>query len=753
MSDILFPYQNPELDTEERLDDLMSRMTLKEKIGQLDMKFGNEYCTKHDPNHYLSVSPDSEYDYEKLAEDFGESGLGCIHDNYSVPSVMNKIQRFFVEKTRLGIPVIFTGEALHGICGTRGTILPNPTAWAATFDTAEGEKAGRVIATEARALGIHEILAPNLDVARDPRWGRTEETFGEDTYLSSRFAAAVISAEQNGDISKPDSVISEPKHYCVHGVPEGGVNCAPSNVGTREVENCYLPVFEAGIKEGGAYDVMVSYNSIDGDVVITSEHYLKDVLKERLGLKGICRSDWSAVERVKVTHHLTDDDKETIYLTKKNGLDCLGGCECSHEFWVNSLCELVSEGRISEENINDSCRRILRLKFLLGLFDNPYTDENRWESVVHSQAHKDVALEIAEKSVTLLKNDGTLPLVKNHIKKIALIGPSSDTQQIGNYSSVPVYVEIPSVYEELKKALPDADIVQAEGCGICDDFELTGIAADQPHLKREKLKKINDALDEAVEAAKGSDIIIFVGGDNELTSGECHDRCELTLSGRQRELIVRLSELGAPVVLVLENGRPLELSKESEVCSAIIETWFGGECGAKAVVEALTGDINPGGKLPYSLPRKSGMIPCYYSMLPGRSNNYIEGDGISLYPFGHGLSYTTFEYSDLVLEKTGDSDVNVKVTVNNTGSVSGDETVQIYVDDCESSVVTPPLLLKAFKRVTLAPGEKQTLEFNLDYTSFRLMNAKYEWTLEHGKFRICAASSSRDIRLESFITL
>ena len=413
----------------------------------------------------------------------------------------------------------------------------------------------------------------------------------------------------------------------------------------------------------------------------------------------------------------------------------------------------VKEQLIDEDKINDSCRRILRLKYLLGLFDNPYTDESRWESVVHCEEHRKIALEIAEKSVTLLKNDGVLPLQADKIKKIALIGPSSDEQQIGNYSSTPVYVEITSVYDELRKALPGVSVVQANGCGICDDFELSGIAADQPHLKREKLKKIEDSLDEAVEMAKDADVIVFVGGDNCLTSGECHDRCELSLSGRQRELIIRLSGLGIPVVLVLENGRPLELSKESKVCSAIVETWFGGECGARAIAEALTGAINPGGKLPYSLPRKSGMIPCYYSMLPGKSNDYIEGEGSALYPFGHGLSYTSFEYSDLEIKKTGETDAAVKVTVENTGKVAGDEVVQIYVEDCESSVVTPPLLLKAFKRVSLAPGEKQTLEFSLDYNSFRLMNAKYEWMVEPGRFRICAASSSRDIRLEGFITL
>ena len=749
----MLPYQNPNLDIEKRLDDLMERMTLEEKIGQLDMKFGNEYCTKHDPHHHLSVDPDSDYDYEKLARDFGKSGLGFVHDNYSVPAIMNKIQRFFVEETRLGIPVIFTGEALHGIGGTRGTILPNPTAWAASFDPAMGAKAGRVIASEARALGIHEILAPNLDVARDPRWGRTEETFGEDTHLSARFAASVIAAEQNGDIARNDAVIAEPKHYCVHGIPEGGVNCAPARVGVREVESCYLPVFEAGIKEGGAYDVMVCYNAIDGDVVITSEHYLKEVLKDRFGLRGISRSDWSAVERIHVLHHLAPNAKEGIYLAKKNGLDCQGGCEYDHDFWIETLCELIKEGRLEEENINESCRRVLRLKFLLGLFENPYTDERRWENVVHCGAHQDVALELAQKAITLLKNDGVLPLNTDRIQKIAVIGPSSNKQQIGNYSSEPIYVEIRSLFEELKDALPDVEIVQADGCGIFAGETDAGIAADQPHLKRARQQKTEDALDEAVALAKDADVVVFVGGDDCMTSGECHDRSELTLFGRQRELIGRLAALGMPVILVLENGKPLEISEESEVCAAVLETWFGGEKGAKAIADALLGEINPGGKLPFSLPKKSGMIPCYYSMLPGRSNNYLDGDFGALYPFGFGLSYTTFAYSDLLLTRVGDTEVEVQLTVENTGNVTGDEVVQIYVEDCESTVVTPPLLLKAFRRVTLVPGEKKVLTFRLGYDAFKLMNAKYEWVVEPGNFRICAASSSKDIRLEGVVQL
>ncbi|MBQ7100062.1 MAG: glycoside hydrolase family 3 protein, partial [Clostridia bacterium] len=397
MSEIL-KYKDPSLSVEERAEDLLSRMTLREKIAQLDMKFGSKYCTEPDPNDNCSVTETTDYYWDKLREDFPD-GLGYLHDNYSVPAVMNKLQKFFIENSRLGIPVIFTGEALHGIAGTRATVLPIPTAWAATFEPKYAYEAGRVIAKETRSLGIYEVLAPNLDVARDPRWGRTEETFGEDTCLSSRMAASIVRGHQNGDISAKDSVVSEPKHYCIHGIPEGGVNCATARAGIREIESCYLPVFEAGIKEGGAYDVMASYNSIDGDLMMTSSHYLKTVLKERFGLKGICRSDWGGLRRVHYLHKMAKNEKEAIYLSKKNGLDCQGGDEYPNKLWVDSLEELVNEGKLDVENINESCRRVLKIKFELGLFENPYTDENEYKSIINCKAHLDKALEIARKSI------------------------------------------------------------------------------------------------------------------------------------------------------------------------------------------------------------------------------------------------------------------------------------------------------------------------------------------------------------------
>ncbi len=746
-----FKYQNPSLPAEERADDLLSRMTLREKIAQLDMKFGTKYCTVVDPNHGCSAAENTDYDWERLKTDFPD-GIGYIHDNYSVPAVMNKLQKFMIENSRLGIPVIFTGEALHGIGGTRGTILPIPTAWAATFEPRYAYEAGRIIAAETRSLGMYEVLAPNLDVARDPRWGRTEETFGEDTYLSTKMAVGIVKGHQNGDISAKDSVISEPKHYCVHGIPEAGVNCGTARAGIREIESCYLPVFEAAIKEGGACDVMVSYNSIDGDLLMTSEHYLKTVLKERFGLKGICRSDWGGLRRVHYLHKMAKDEKEAIYLSKKNGLDCQGGDEYPNKLWVDSLEELVNEGKIDIENINESCRRVLNLKFKLGLFENPYTDEEEYKTVINKKEHLDKALEIAQKSVILLKNNGILPLDKNKYKKIALIGPSSNKIRLGGYSATPVGRNLKTIYDVLKNELPDTEIYQCDGCGISSsNFEFA--LSDQHHLQGIRAEEQSEDIAQAVSIAEKCDLIIFCGGDDTISSGEGRDRCELTLCGKQSELIKLLAETGNPIVFVMIHGKPLAIKEESDLSDAVISSWFGGESGPQAICDILLGKVNPGGKLPFSLPRRSTMIPCYYSMLPGASNEYYEGRGDALYPFGFGLSYTEFEYSNLAVTKTGKTDVNVKLTVKNIGNFDGDEIVQIYVEDCESSVVTPKLLLKEFKRITLKAGESTEIEFNLDYRAFRLMNRYYEWVVEPGNFRICAASSSKDIRLSDTIYL
>ena len=747
----MFDYQNPALPIKQRVADLLSRMTLEEKAAQTCMLRGVEYATKPSAKHNCAVEVDTDFDEEKLFADFGRDGFGFVHDMYATPVAFNKIQKYFVENSRLGIPVICTGEALHGISGLKGTVFPVPLNFGATFDPELVQQVGGAIGHETRALGMHEILAPNLDVARESRWGRIEETFGEDTYLSSRMAVAIISGEQKGDISRSDAVIAEPKHYCVHGIAEGGTNCSHARAGRREVESCYLPVFEAGIVEGGAYNVMVSYNAVDGDPLMCSEWYLKDVLKERFQLKGYSRSDWGGVGRLKHAHHLVTTDKAAIGLAMRNGLD-VQGCDYEPTFWKKNVIELVQEGSLSMERLDDIVSRVLRVKMELGLFENPYTDENEWENVLRCQKHRDISHKVAQESMILLKNNGLLPLKKT-ISSIAVIGPSSASQKIGGYSSTPQF-HVPSVYEELKLALGDGvKVCQCNGCAITSTGNEPRVVDGQPHLNNAGEETLLDEIEEAVEIAKSCEVIVAVCGDNTVTSGECRDRCELTLAGRQQELIEKLAELGKPMILVLENGKPLDISRESEICDAVIMAFFGGESGAKAIVEALFGEYSPAGRLPLSLPRSSTRIPCYYSMLPGGAMEFMEGRKDALYPFGFGLSYTKFDYSDLQIEKTGAYDVTVSCTVQNIGDMAGDEVVQLYLDDVESSVVTPQMLLKGFKRIHLNVGESQNVTFQLNYDSFKLMDIRYNWTVEPGKFRILIGAASNDVRLEGEVIL
>ena len=745
-------YKNPDLPIKERVEDLLSRMTVEEKAAQTDMLSGVDFATKPSPIHNCSVEPDTEYNVEKLKEEFGTSGIGFVHDNYSTPEAMNRIQKYFIENSRLGIPVIFTGEALHGISGTRGTVFPSPIGLGATFDKEIVNKVGSAIGKETRSLGIYEILAPNLDVARDTRWGRTEETFGEDTYLSSRMAVAIVSGEQKGDISRKDAVIAEPKHYCVHGIPEGGTNCSPARAGRRETEGCYLPVFEAAIKEGGAYNVMVSYNCVDGDVLMVSEHYLKEILKERFALKGYSRADWHGVGKVKRDHKLVSTDRGAIKMALNNGLD-MKGLDYPNKFWQETVTDLIKTGEIPMERIDDIVRRVLTVKFELGLFEDPYTDENAWESIIRCDEHRNIALDAARKSMTLLKNNGVLPLSED-IKSVAVIGPSSAAQKIGGYSSIPTGYEVPSVYEKIKELLGDGVTVrQHDGCAITPDKKTPRFVEGQPHLASEGEDEIPDDIEGAVKVASECDYIIFVGGDNSITSGEGRDRCEYILAGKQRELIKRLSELGKKLIVVLEVGKPVDLTVEEDICDAILVAWFGGEMGAQAITETLFGKYNPAGRLNVSFPRNAGSIPCYYSMLPGGDQNYYEGPKKARYPFGFGLSYTTFEYSDIKAEKKGRYDVDVTVTVKNTGKMAGDEVVQLYIDDVESSVVTPPLLLKGFERVHFEAGEEKQITFNLNENSFSLIDINYKKTVEPGDFRILVGSASDNIKLEISVYL
>ncbi len=746
-------YKNPMLSPEERAESLLSIMTLEEKVAQMDIIRGVEFSTKPHKLYHCAIEADSEIDYEKLGSTIGKNGIGFIHDAYTEPAVFNKFQKFVIENTRLGIPCIFTGEALHGILWPGASVFPVPLGLAASFNRENVNRIGKAIAAETRALGMQEILAPNLDVAREPRWGRVEETFGEDTYLSSELAYAVITGEQqNGAFERKDSVICEPKHYCVHGIPENGINCAQARVGRREIEQCYLPVFETAVKKAGAYNVMACYNAIDSEVVLSSEYYLTDILRKKWGMKGYVRADWGAIVRLVNRHRTAATDKDAICDVINAGLDMQGCCDYDSVFWEKTIIELVNEGRISMERIDDAVRRVLTLKFKAGLFENPYTDEKAFADVIRCQEHKDASFEAAKQAMTLIKNDGILPLKKGY-KKIALLGPSSDKQRLGGYSSVPDGYELRSVYTELRELMgEDTEILQCNGCGIPRDVYVEN-QDGQPHLVEVYDDDEKDCIDEAVRIAAECEVAIIVGGDNTFTSSEGHDRSDMRLPGRQRELIERVAQTGTPVVLVLENGRSVDLSVESNITSAILLAYFGGEFGARAIAETLTGANNPAGRLPVSFPADSNRIPCYYTVLPNNTEVMFEGSRRAKYPFGFGLSYTEFEYSDLYIEKTGEMDYKVRLKVKNIGNRAGDEVVQLYVDDMVSSVITPLKELKGFERITLDAGEEKQVEFALGFDSFKLLDKKFDWVVEKGDFNIMIGASSEDIRLSEIVTI
>ncbi len=747
-------FRNALLSPEIRAEDLLSRMTLEEKVAQLDILRGVEFTTLPHKIHNCSLDNDAEPDYENLDKILGNNGIGFMHDAYSVPSVFNKYQKYIMSKSRFGIPCIFTGEALHGISWPGAMIFPVPLCLAATFNRGLVHRTGKAIAAETRSLGMHEILAPNLDVAREPRWGRVEETFGEDTYLCSEMGYQIITGEQqNGDFKRDDAVITEPKHYCVHGIAENGINCAQARVGKREIEQCYLPVFEKAITEAGANNVMACYNAIDSEVVISSRYYLYDILRGRYGMKGYVRADWGSIERLVEAHRTAANHVDAIRDVINAGLDVQGCCSYPHEFRQKTIIDHVKNGNISQERIDEAVYSVLRLKFMLGLFENPFTDEEKYKYVIRCDEHKALGLEGARQGMTLIENDGILPL-NNKYKKIALVGPSSARQRVGGYSSTPYGYGLKSVYDELCEALGEGyEITQASGCGIPKGVQAITEEDGQFHLAEVYDEDENANFEEAIEAAKNSDVIIFVGGDNTFTSSEGHDRSDLRLAGRQRELILELAKTGKPLVVVLENGRSVDLSEECKVANAILLSWFGGEFGAKAIVETLLGDNNPAGRLPVSFPQDSNRIPCYYSILPNFFDMMFEGERNAKYPFGFGLSYTKFEYSDLVIEKTGKTDFKVKATIKNIGDVDGDEVVQLYVNDIVSSVITPLKLLQGFERISLRTGEKKTVEFNLGFNSFRLLNKDYEWVVEDGDFEIMVGAASNDIRLTETITI
>ncbi len=758
------PYRDPSRSVDARVADLLARMTLEEKAAQMVGVW--QLKTQ------MLVGDDGQFDLEKARaafkdghglgqvgrpSDAGGSGSGGggiqVHKGRNAreqAELTNAIQRFFLEESRLGIPVIFHEECLHGQAAIDATSFGQPIALAATFDPALVEALYAMVAEEARSRGTHQALTPVVDVARDPRWGRVEETFGEDPYLVSRLGVAAVRGFQ-GDNTYADKkrVLATLKHFVAHGQPEGGQNCAPVNVSMRELYEVFLPPFKAAVQEAGAASVMASYNEVDGVPSHANRWLLRDVLRRDWGFRGFVVSDYYAIWELHDRpdthgHHVAADKREACALAVRAGVNI----ELPEPDCYAHLLDLVRDGTLAESDLDALVAPMLAAKFQLGLFDDPYVDPEVAERTVASDANRELALRAARETITLLKNEGgLLPLDPSGLKTVAVIGPNADRALLGGYSGVPKYNV--TVLEGIRARLGDGvRVVTAEGCKITRGGTWYEDPVEQPDADEDRRQ-----IAEAVEVAKDADVIVLAIGGNEQTSREAWSRAHmgdlttLDLVGRQDELVRAMLGTGRPVVALLFNGRPLSVTDLDAEVPAILECWYlGQECG-RAVAEVLFGDHTPGGKLPISVPRSVGHIPAYYNHKPSARRGYLWADASPLYAFGYGLSYTTFAVRDVRLEQASigrDGATRVLATVTNTGKRAGTEVVQLYVRDRVSSVTRPVKELKAFRKVWLAPGESTTVALDVGRDALAFHDLDMRYVVEPGEFSIMVGTSSRD---------
>ncbi|HEU4435760.1 MAG TPA: glycoside hydrolase family 3 N-terminal domain-containing protein [Pyrinomonadaceae bacterium] len=744
-------YENPRAPVDGRVEDLLSQMTLEEKTCQTATLYGYNRVL-HDElptaNWKNEIWKDGIANIDEHLNGWAQ-GANSIYATDIEKHVwaMNEVQRFFVEQTRLGIPVDFTNEGLRGVAFTKATGFPSQLGLGHTWDPELVRDVGRITAREARALGYTNIYAPTLDVTRDQRWGRVEDTYGEDPFLASRLGVEMVKGLQENY-----TVASTAKHFAVYsaskGAREGQARTDPQT-SPREVENIFLPPFAAAIKEAGLLGVMSSYNDFDGVPITGSKYWLTDRLRKDFGFKGYVVSDSAAVEYLYNKHAVAADMKEAVQQSIEAGLNVKTNFTRPEDF-ILPLRELVREGKVSMKTLDDRVRDVLRVKFLTGLFDRPYVDDSKQSvALVNSAAHQQVALRAARESIVLLKNErDVLPLSKQ-IKSIAVVGPNADDPSLARYRYGPSAVESITVLQGIKNLLgAGVQVNYAKGCEVVDERWPESEVLPEPLTAAEQA-----GIDEAVEAAKRSEVAVVVLGDSRRTVGESLSRTSLDLPGRQLQLVQAVHAVGKPVIVVLLNGRPLSINWVNKYVPAIVEGWFPGAQGGTAIAEVLFGDYNPSGKLTVTFPRTAGQIPFNF---PTKPNAQWEGEKSrvngALYYFGHGLSYTTYAYSNLKitpLKQTSIGNVTVTLDVTNTGSRAGAEVVQLYVRDLVSSVTTYEKNLRGFTRLTLAPKEKRTVTFVLKPSDLSLWDRNMRFTLEPGAFRVMLGSSSEDIRVKA----
>ena len=749
-------YLDPSRPIGERVEDLLSRMTLEEKIGQMNMPcvyeggLGNSIEEKKDG-------------CRRFAEGTQVDGIGPGGGFFTLPNTilhvsareqaafLNELQRIALEKTRLGIPLLETEEGTHGLMCSDSTIFPEGLALGSTFDLDLVSRIFRVAATEARSRGIHELFTLVVEPYRDPRLGRSQEGFSEDPWYCSSLAETIVRSVQGHDVSQPDRTVAGLCHYPGQSQPVSGLERGAMEISERALRQVFLPPWVAGIRETGALGVMATYPAVDGVPAHASAWLLTEILREELGFRGLVLGEGGGIGTL-VYEGLAADQQQAGILALRAGVDVGISYE---EGYMAPLVESVRNGLVDEALVDRAVRRILEQKYRLGLFEQPYADPDIAASRARTAPSRELALEAARKSVVLLKNDGgLLPLDRTKLKSIAVIGPNAanDRNQLGDYTPEHILHEITTLLEGVREvAGAGVRVDYVKGCEVIGDS--------------------TNEIGRAVEAARGADVAIVAVGENEWqaegklgTSGEGYDVATLDLTGHQQELVEAVVGTGTPTVVVLLNGRPLAVRWIAEHAPAVVEAWQCGEVGGKAIAEILFGDVNPSGRLPVTIPRHVGQLPSYYNYPKSKLYWIQEGWGTAyadlspkpLWPFGHGLSYTSFEYGDLSIDPPdtyGGGEATVRCVVRNSGSRAGAEVVQLYVTDDVASVATPVRELRGFQRVSLRAGETRTVEFKLQPKDLALLDRHLEQVVEPGTFTIQVGRSSEDIRLKGVLTV
>jgi beta-glucosidase len=741
-----FLYLDSKQPIDKRVEDLLSRMTLEEKIGQMNMPCVYEKG--------LGRDIESKFDgVRKFTAGTKEPGVGPGGGFFTLTNeilqkgprqqaeFINELQKIAFEDTRLKIPLLITEEGTHGLMCPGGTIFPEGLAIGSTWNMDLVKEIYTVAAREARAIGIHQLFTLVVEPNRDPRLGRNEEGYSEDTYLCSRIAEQIVRGTQGDNISAPDKVVAGLCHYPGQGQPVGGLERGAMEISERTLREVFLPPWVAGIKKNGALGVMATYPAIDGVPVHASEKILTKILREELGFEGLVLGEGGGISTL-VYEHVVASQKEAGALALKSGLDVGISYE---EGYMMPMIENISEGKVNMSLIDRAVRRILTQKLRLGLFENPYVDTDHAVSVSHTKENQELALQVAREGIVLLKNEKNLLPLKKNIRSIAIIGPNADDRlnQLGDYVPKVVPQEIATVLKGIKgKVSENTKITYVKGCNVLGN-------------------ELNE-ISKAQKAAGNADVAIVVVGENERrapkragTDGEGLDVESLDLTGLQEELIEAVYKSGTPTIVVLINGRPLSIRWAAKNVPAIIETWNCGEKGGQALADILFGDCNPSGRLSVTVPRSAGQLPMYYNYTHSKAvrmrDGYIGMDLTPLFPFGYGLSYTSFAYSNLSVtpkENGCEGEFQVSLDVSNTGTLSGAEVVQLYINDFVSSVTRPVKELKGFEKVLLNPGEKKRVQFTLSPEQLCFLNQDLNWIVEPGMFSVMVGSSSEDIRLK-----